>query len=194
MSRNGVEPGRPPLRVRLADGACPYCPAADVRLDAADLAGLADHVRLIRAERPDLVVECGPADVFALGPLKAVGVAEVGIHVGSLDETVRARCGDGAVLPLAGYERAWDEAVRVFGRFRVSTCLVVGAGENPGELVTGAARLIARGVQPVVVPYRPGPDALVRWIGHAVTDMLRTVGASVTPPQPIGPTTGWGMR
>ncbi|MGZ6804509.1 MAG: hypothetical protein ACXVFU_15800, partial [Nocardioidaceae bacterium] len=38
---------------------------------------------------------------------------------------------------------------------RVSTYLLVGLGEDPAELVAGAARLIAMGVYPFVVPYRP---------------------------------------
>jgi hypothetical protein len=177
---------------------------------------LTEYVGAVRAGVPDLrvVVEHGPpTDLRALGMLAAAGVTDIGIHAGSLDDEVRARSAPG-VLPLTGYERAWDEAVRVFGRYRVSTCLVVGAGEHPGDLVTGAARLIARGVHPVVVPYRftedcpaeTGPGAveeqpagvaqqpavpteetcpatatapLVRWIGQAVADMLRAVGAGV---------------
>ena len=45
--------------------------------------------------------------------------------------------GKGAV-PMAEYEAAWGEAVRVFGRNRVSTYLLVGLGEDPDELVAGA--------------------------------------------------------
>ena len=60
-----------------------------------------------------------------------------------------------ATVPMAEYEAAWDEAVRVFGRNRVSTYLLVGLGEDPDELVAGAGRLIERGVYPFVVPFRP---------------------------------------
>jgi biotin synthase-related radical SAM superfamily protein len=56
---------------------------------------------------------------------------------------------------MSQYEAAWDEAVRVFGRNRVSTYLLVGLGEDPDELVSGAQRLIERGVYPFVVPLRP---------------------------------------
>ncbi|TQS46307.1 radical SAM protein [Cryptosporangium phraense] len=137
------------------------------------------YVRAVRDDVPGMrvAVDCGPADACVLHQLRTAGVTDVGIHIGSLDDDVRARDSDAEAVPLSGYERAWDEAVRVFGRYRVTTCLVVGAGENPGDLVSGAARLIARGVQPVVVPYRAGTDALVRWAGQAVADMLRTVGA-----------------
>jgi hypothetical protein len=186
---------------------------------SAGLGGLVEYVRAVRAGLPDLrlVVEYWPpTDLRALGLLAAAGVTDIGIHIGSLDDDVRSRDGVPGV-PLAGYERAWDEAVRLFGRYRVSTCLVVGAGEHPGELVTGAARLIARGVHPVVVPYRYGADCppeeltpalaevcaatapLVRWIGQAVADMLRAVGAGLSTnsnldQEPLHSSIRWGIR
>ncbi len=42
-----------------------------------------------------------------------------------------------ATVPMTEYERAWDEAVRVFGWNRVSTYLLIGLGEDPDELVAG---------------------------------------------------------
>ncbi|MFI5957987.1 hypothetical protein [Cryptosporangium sp. NPDC051539] len=148
------------------------------------------YVRAVRAGVPGIrvAVDCSPTDACALGTLAAAGVTDVGIHIGSLDDDVRARDADEVPgVPLSGYERAWDEAVRVFGRYRVTTCLVVGAGEHPGELVAGAARLIARGVHPVVVPYQAGTDALVRWMGQAIADMLRAVGPHSPPATPSHP-------
>jgi biotin synthase-related radical SAM superfamily protein len=58
-------------------------------------------------------------------------------------------------VPRAAYDAAWAEAVRVFGRNRVSTYLLVGLGEDPDALVAGAAELIDAGVYPFVVPFRP---------------------------------------
>lgn len=58
-------------------------------------------------------------------------------------------------VPLAEYRAAWREAVRVFGRNRVSTYLLIGLGEDPDELVAGARELIEMGVYPFVVPFRP---------------------------------------
>jgi radical SAM protein (TIGR04043 family) len=94
-----------------------------------------------------------------------------------------------STVPLADYEAAWDEAVRVFGRNRVSTYLLIGMGENPDELVAGAARLIERGVYPFVVPLRPmvgtlarrdgvapPPAALVRDVTARVAALLRSAG------------------
>ena len=102
-------------------------------------------------------VQCEPpADLAVLAELHEAGATAIGIHVESLDDDVRRRWMPGkATVPLAEYEAAWDEAVRVFGRNQVSTYLLVGLGEDPDELVAGAGRLIERGVYPFVVPFRP---------------------------------------
>ena len=128
-----------------------------------------------------------PADLSVLRELREAGAVAIGIHVESLDDEVRRRWmpGKGAV-PMAEYEAAWDEAVAVFGRNQVSTYLLIGLGEDPDELVAGAARLIERGVYPFVVPFRamagtlavregwtgPGP-ALVRQVTEEVAALLR---------------------
>ncbi|MEV5301818.1 MSMEG_0568 family radical SAM protein [Amycolatopsis methanolica] len=128
-----------------------------------------------------------PGELSVIADLRAVGATSIGIHVESLDDEVRRRWmpGKGSV-PLAEYEAAWDEAVRVFGRNKVSTYLLIGLGEDPDELVDGAARLIERGVYPFVVPMRPmagtlarrdgvpGPRAsLVRDVSERVAKLLR---------------------
>ncbi|MGH3828353.1 MAG: MSMEG_0568 family radical SAM protein, partial [Pseudonocardiaceae bacterium] len=104
-----------------------------------------------------------PGDLTVLKNLREAGVTAIGIHVESLDDEVRRRWmpGKGSV-PLAEYEAAWDEAVRVFGRNRVSSYLLVGLGEDPDELVRGARGLIERGVYPFVVPFRPMAGTLAR--------------------------------
>jgi radical SAM protein (TIGR04043 family) len=134
-------------------------------------------------------VQCeppAPADLAAISLLREAGAVAIGIHVESLDDEVRRRWMPGkASVPLSQYEAAWDEAVRVFGRNRVSTYLLVGLGEDPDELVAGAAGLIARGVYPFVVPFRPmaatlaaqdgaiGPDAeLLADITGRVAELL----------------------
>jgi radical SAM protein (TIGR04043 family) len=131
-----------------------------------------------------------PRDLRVLTELAQAGTTAIGIHVESLDEEVRRRWmpGKGSV-PMAEYEAAWDEAVRVFGRNRVSTYLLVGLGEDPDELVAGAGRLIERGVYPFVVPFRPmagtlarrdgigaPPAELVGEITERVAAMLREAG------------------
>jgi radical SAM protein (TIGR04043 family) len=131
-----------------------------------------------------------PRELSVLTDLHQAGATAIGIHVESLNDEVRRRWmpGKGSVS-MAEYEAAWDEAVRVFGRNRVSTYLLVGLGEDPDELVAGANRLIKRGVYPFVVPFRPmvgtlacrdgigAPAAhLVRDVTERVAAMLREAG------------------
>jgi hypothetical protein len=67
--------------------------------------------------------------------------------------------------------------VRVFGRNRVSTYLLVGLGEDPDDLVAGALRLADRGVYPFVVPYRPlaGTLAMADGVGPPEPVVLESV-------------------
>jgi radical SAM protein (TIGR04043 family) len=138
---------------------------------------LARCAAAVRAAVPDLAIQVQiepPLDLDWIGRLRAAGVAAIGIHVESLDEDVRRRFTPGkAAVPLARYEEAWLEAVRVFGRNRVSTYLLVGLGEDPDELVAGAARLIEMGVYPFVVPYRPLAGSLASADGVGAPDPRR---------------------
>lgn len=121
-------------------------------------------VGAVKAAVPDLPiqVQCEPpADLAVIAELRRAGADAIGIHVESLDDDVRRRWMPGkATVPLEHYRRAWREAVRVFGRNRVSTYLLIGLGEDPDELVSGAEELIAMGVYPFVVPFRPHPGTL----------------------------------
>lgn len=120
---------------------------------------LARCVRAVRAAVPDLPVQVQcepPGDLATITELHEAGATAIGIHVESMDDAVRARWMPGkATVPLAAYRQAWAEAVRVFGRNRVSTYLLVGLGEDPDELVAHAAELVEMGVYPFVVPFRP---------------------------------------
>lgn len=119
-----------------------------------------------------------PRDLSVLTDLRRAGTTAIGIHVESLDDEVRRQWmpGKGSV-PMAEYEAAWDEAVWVFGRNRVSTYVLVGLGEDPDELVTGAKGLIERGVYPFVVPFRPMAGTLARrdGIGAPPAELVRDV-------------------
>ena len=148
---------------------------------------LARCVRAIVDAVPGLPVQvqCEPPDDLAvLAELEAAGATAVGIHVESLDDEVRRRWMPGkAAVPMAAYEAAWDEAVRVFGRNRVSTYVLVGLGEDPDELVAGCARLIERGVYPFVVPFRPLAGTLAAADPapppELLADVTRQVGADL---------------
>ncbi|WP_256788653.1 MSMEG_0568 family radical SAM protein [Frankia sp. AvcI1] len=120
---------------------------------------LARCVRAVAAAVPGLPVQVQcepPGDLAVLTELREAGAVSVGLHVESLDDAVRRRWMPGkATVAMAQYRAAWREAVRVFGRNQVSTYLIVGLGENPDELVAGAAELVEMGVYPFVVPLRP---------------------------------------
>ncbi|EID79190.1 MULTISPECIES: MSMEG_0568 family radical SAM protein [Rhodococcus] len=120
---------------------------------------LARCVAAVKVVAPDLAiqVQCEPpGDLGTITDLRDAGADSIGIHVESLDDEVRRRWMPGkATVPLDEYRAAWREAVRVFGRNQVSTYLLVGLGEDPDELVAGAAELIDMGVYPFVVPFRP---------------------------------------
>jgi radical SAM protein (TIGR04043 family) len=142
-------------------------------------------VRAVLAAVPGLPIQVQiepPRDLAAIRELHEAGAASIGIHVESLDDEVRRRWMPGkAAVPLTEYEAAWDCAVEVFGRNQVSTYLLIGLGEDPYELVEGAARLIRRGVYPFVVPFRPMAGTLARrdgWPAPAPS-LVRDVTARV---------------
>ena len=124
-------------------------------------------VAAVRSAVPRLPIQVQiepPADLAWIGYLHAAGARAIGIHIESLDQSVRERWTPGkATVPIERYETVWKEAVRVFGRNRVSTYLLVDLGEDPDGLVAGARHLIFMGVYPFVVPYRP----LIGSLGHA---------------------------
>jgi radical SAM protein (TIGR04043 family) len=142
-------------------------------------------VAAVRAVAPDLPIQVQvepPQDLIWISRLHAAGAVAIGIHVESLDDDVRRRWTPGkATVPLADYHAAWREAVRAFGPNRVSTYLLIGLGEDPDELVRGAEQLIAMGVYPFVVPFRPMLGTLATRDGapapsaHLVADITRRV-------------------
>ncbi len=148
---------------------------------------LARCVHAIHQQVPELAiqVQCEPpADLAVLSELRDAGAVSIGIHVESLDDEVRRRWMPGkASVPLAEYRSAWAEAVRVFGRNQVSTYLLIGLGEQPEELLRGAAELIELGVYPFVVPFRPlagtlaGADGALAPAAELVADISMRVAA-----------------
>jgi radical SAM protein (TIGR04043 family) len=146
---------------------------------------LARCARAVLAAVPSLPIQAQcepPDDPGALAELADAGVTAVGIHVESLDDAVRARWMPGkASVPMAAYEAAWAEAVRLFGPNRVSTYLLVGLGEDADELVAGAGRLVDMGVYPFVVPVRAlaGTLAAADGLGPPPPTVLADVTARV---------------
>lgn len=145
---------------------------------------LARCVRAVREVLPDLPiqVQCEPpGDLATIQELYDAGARSIGIHVESLDDAVRARWmpGKGSV-PMSEYRAAWAEAVRVFGWNEVSTYLLVGLGEDPDELVAGVEELIAMGVYPFVVPFRPLAGTLATDVDGVPAPDPRVLGSVTT--------------
>lgn len=143
---------------------------------------IARCVKAIKAAVPGLPiqVQCEPpGDLQTITDLYDAGAESIGIHVESLDDDVRRKWMPGkASVTMDEYRAAWREAVRVFGRNQVSTYILVGLGEDPDELVAGAAELIEMGVYPFVVPFRPLGGTLAVDVDHAVApnrDVLENV-------------------
>ena len=161
-------------------------------------------VMAVKDVLPDLPIQVQiepPDDLAWIKRLRNAGTTAIGIHVESLDEEVRRRWTPGkAKVSLERYEEAWTEAVTVFGRNRVSTYLLIGLGENPDELVKGAERLIAMGVYPFVVPYRPLAGALAHADGvpapshELVADITDRVGRALRKAGMAGADQGAGLR
>ena len=125
-----------------------------------------------------------PGDLATIQELYDAGARSIGIHVESLDDEVRRRWmpGKGSVA-MSEYRAAWAEAVRVFGWNQVSTYILVGLGEDPDELVAGCEELIAMGVYPFVVPFRPLAGTLatdVDGVGAPTHDLVYSVTARVS--------------
>jgi radical SAM protein (TIGR04043 family) len=150
---------------------------------------LARCVAAVREVLPELPIQVQiepPVDLDWIRKLHRAGTTAIGIHVESLDDGVRRRWTPGkATVPLKRYYAAWAEAVRIFGRNRVSTYLLIGLGEDPDELVLGAERLIRMGVYPFVVPYRPLAGGLAHADGvgapshEIVADITDRVGRAL---------------
>ena len=99
-----------------------------------------------------------PEDRAIFGELKRLGVANVGMHVESLDEAVRRRITPGkAELSLKTYFRAFEDALAEFGRNRVSTYVILGLGEDRRLTLERCRELVRMGVYPNLVPLRPLP-------------------------------------
>ncbi len=99
-----------------------------------------------------------PQDRAVFAELKRLGVANVSMHVESLDEAVRRRVTPGkAELSLETYFRAFEDALAVFGRNRVSTYVILGLGEDRRLTLDRCRELVRMGVYPSLVPLRPLP-------------------------------------
>lgn len=131
-----------------------------------------------------------PRDKAVFAELRRMGVADVGMHIESFDPAARARYTPGkAAVSVDDYFAAFEEAVAVFGKNRVSTFVICGLGEDEELTKTMCRRAAAMGVYPYIAPLRPmrdtfmakakppDPAYLYRMV-TAVGGMLREYGLS----------------
>ncbi|HVB43190.1 MAG TPA: radical SAM protein [Streptosporangiaceae bacterium] len=123
-----------------------------------------------------------PQDLSVLGRVKDRGIDAVGMHVESFDPSVLARVAPAkARTGIAGYFRAWERAVAVFGPGNVSTYVILGLGEDPEVTVRECWRAIDIGVYPVVVPLRPVLGSLMADLPPPGATYMREVYQKVVP-------------
>lgn len=108
-------------------------------------------------------IQFEPPEDFALfDELYALGVANASMHVESLDESVRRKMTPGkATISLDRYFAAFERAVKIFGRNRVSTYVILGLGEDRALTLQRTRELVRMGVYPNLVPLHPLPGTFM---------------------------------
>ena len=97
-----------------------------------------------------------PEDLSWLQRLKSSGVDALGVHIETFDPEVFEKITPGkAMIGLDKYIETWKEGVNVFGRWSVSTYILVGLGEKLETVIDGAELCAEIGVYPFIVPFRP---------------------------------------
>ena len=121
--------------------------------------------------------QCEPPEDFSwFEQLQAAGVDSLGMHLESFDRDVRARIMPSkAQVPVEFYMKAFQAAVRVFGRTQVSTYLLAGLGDSREVLLEGCRKLIDLGVYPFVVPFVPITGTLLEGHSSPTPEFMQSV-------------------
>jgi radical SAM protein (TIGR04043 family) len=97
-----------------------------------------------------------PEDLTWLKRLNDSGVDALGVHIETFDPDVFESVTPGkAKIGFDKYVATWREAVNVFGRWQVSTYVLVGLGEKLETIIEGTSLCAELGVYPFIVPFRP---------------------------------------
>ena len=89
--------------------------------------------------------------------LAELGTDTIGIHIESFDEKIRRKVCPGKYhsANLETYQKAWIDAVEIFGEAQVSTYLIIGIGEKNESVIQGSEWLIRNGIIPFIIPIKP---------------------------------------
>jgi radical SAM protein (TIGR04043 family) len=163
----------------------PATPDRGARVLAECAAAVTERVAL------PIQAQCEPPDDPAwFERLARSGVVSLGMHLEAVTEEVRLRIMPGkAQVPVSVYLRAFEQAVRVFGRGQVTTYILAGLGDSREAVVATSRVLAAMGVYPFVVPFvpirgtpleaHPPPDpAYVHGLLAEVAAVVRAAGLS----------------
>ena len=125
-----------------------------------------------------------PEDFSLFETLHGLNVANVSMHVESLDEQIRRRMTPGkAEISLSTYFEAFEKAVAVFGRNRVSTYVILGLGEDRDATLARSLELVDMGVYPNIVPLHPLPGTYMEHAQgpdpHYLLEVYREVGRAL---------------
>jgi len=97
-----------------------------------------------------------PADFDVFSHMKKMGVDDVGIHIESFDPEVRSSVMPGkSTIAIERYFEAFEKAVSVFGKNKVSTFVILGLGEDEELTLQMCRESVKMGVYPFLVPLRP---------------------------------------
>ncbi|WP_290899603.1 radical SAM protein [Ferroglobus sp.] len=86
------------------------------------------------------------------------GADTIGIHAEVLDEKIRNEVVPGKPK-LEEYFKAWENAVDVFGKWKVNSWVVLGFNEDKVKTAENVRRMVEIGVTPFLAPYRPPPHS-----------------------------------
>ncbi len=129
---------------------------------------LFESVKAVRAvvDIP-IQVQCEPPNDFGwFRTLKDAGANAIGMHLEAVTNRIRNKIMPGkAEVSLEYYFKAFEAAVKIFGKGNVSTYILAGLGDTEQEILDISKELIAIGVYPFVVPFVPIRNTPLQ--GHA---------------------------
>ncbi len=98
-----------------------------------------------------------PLDPSYIQKLAKAGVNAVGIHIESVDDSIRAEICPGKHKhgPIELYNKIWDTAREYFKPGDVTTFILQGLGEDGAVTLEFCEKLARRGILPIVTPLRP---------------------------------------